>query len=30
MLKGHAELQFVGEVADGLDAVQKARELHQS
>jgi len=28
MLKRHAELRIVGEVADGLEAVQKARELH--
>ena len=28
LLKSHVELQFVGEVADGLEAVQKAEELH--
>lgn len=28
LLKSHAELQFVGEVADGLEAVQRAEELH--
>jgi DNA-binding NarL/FixJ family response regulator len=27
MLKGQTELQIVGEVADGLEAVQKAQEL---
>jgi DNA-binding NarL/FixJ family response regulator len=27
VLKGHAELKLVGEAADGLEAVQKAREL---
>ena len=27
LLKTHAELQVVGEVADGLEAVQKASEL---
>ncbi|HYA96142.1 MAG TPA: response regulator transcription factor [Terriglobales bacterium] len=28
MLQGHLELELVGEVADGLEAVQKAEELH--
>jgi DNA-binding NarL/FixJ family response regulator len=28
LLKDHAELQIVAEVADGLEAVQKANELH--
>jgi len=27
MLRRHAELRFVGEAADGLEAVQKAKEL---
>ena len=27
MLKRHAELRLVGEIADGLEAVQRAREL---
>jgi len=28
LLKGHLEFQIVGEAADGLEAVQKAEELH--
>ena len=28
MLKGHLGFQIVGEAADGLEAVQKAEELH--
>jgi DNA-binding NarL/FixJ family response regulator len=28
MLRRHAELRLIGEVADGLEAVQKARELN--
>jgi chemotaxis response regulator CheB len=27
MLQGHEELQVVGEVSDGLEAIQKAEEL---